>query len=98
MFIGFLLIIARSFEVSGTGGDRAYVCPTSAVRRTLALCVASRPKLLKYSTPSSLASSRPRKYVAGVKNCYAQLLMGMGMGQTGHGPNRAWAKQGMGNW
>lgn len=45
MFIGFLLIIARSFEVSGTGGDRAYVCPTSAVRRTLALGVKFRSML-----------------------------------------------------
>ncbi|MCY7382562.1 MAG: hypothetical protein LH628_08300 [Microcoleus sp. CAN_BIN18] len=75
MFIGFLLIIARSFEVSGTGGDRAHVCPTSAVRRTEGAWCGIQVNA-EISTPSSLPSSRSYKYVAGVKNCYAQLLMG----------------------
>ncbi|MEG4229993.1 hypothetical protein QUA35_19515 [Microcoleus sp. N9_B2] len=91
MFIGFLLIIARSFEVSE--GAIALVSPTSAVRRTLALCVASRSKLLKFPRPPVYQALGPENMLLALRiatqNYSWAWAWGMGHGHgawgIGHG-------------
>jgi hypothetical protein len=75
MFIGVLLITTLSFS-----------CRLPRASDRPCLLVNGRPRdRPRYTLPSS----RPWKYIAGVKNCYAELLMGMGMGHgawgMGHG-------------
>ncbi len=84
MFIGFLVITTCSFRVSGTEGefDRSFMSAPAHFRALRGIQV----KFAVISTSSSLPSSRPRKYVAGVKNCYAELLTGAwGIGDGGIG-------------
>ncbi|WP_293359256.1 MULTISPECIES: hypothetical protein [unclassified Microcoleus] len=70
-----LLIIARLFDVSGTAGDRPCISDHRCPAHFCAFCD-TQIKAAEIATASSLPSSRPWKYVAGVKNCYAKLLIG----------------------
>ncbi|MEG4574851.1 hypothetical protein QUA56_19495 [Microcoleus sp. N3A4] len=85
MFIGFLLITTRLFQLSGTAGDRSCMSGQRWRRAPFGAACGIQVKAAVISTPSSLPSSRPPKYVTGVKNCYAKLLTGHGAWGMGHG-------------
>ena len=78
MFIGVLLITTLSFS-----------CRLPRASDRPCLFVFARPRdRPRYTLPSS----RPWKYIAGVKNCYAELLMGVG--ETGNGGDWEWGRLG----
>jgi len=86
-------------------GAIALVSPTSAVRRTLALCVASRSKLLKFPRPPVYQALGPENMLLALRiatqNYSWAWAWGMGHGAWGMG-HGAWGighgALGIGHW